>query len=264
MITIALDAGHYKYTPGKRCLKSIDPDETREWTLNDRVARYIEFVLNEYDDCEVIRVDDRTGEKDTALEMRARLANAAKASYFLSIHHNAGINGGSGGGIVIYTTKNPNAARMQLQNEVYSSVIKRTGLKGNRATPLAQENHTVTYNSYMPAVLCELGFMDSTTDVPIILTEEFAVESAVGIVDALVQITGIKKKLYDTQREDGMQRYNTVGDIPVYAQEIIPMLMNRKIIKGYGKVDDNSNPTDKELSPDIIRMLCFNQKAGLY
>ena len=35
---IALTAGHYKYTAGKRCLKSIDPNETREWWLNDRIA----------------------------------------------------------------------------------------------------------------------------------------------------------------------------------------------------------------------------------
>ena len=27
---LALDAGHYLATPGKRCLKSLDPGETRE------------------------------------------------------------------------------------------------------------------------------------------------------------------------------------------------------------------------------------------
>ena len=37
---LALDAGHYLATPGKRCLKSLDPKQTREWILNDRVTRY--------------------------------------------------------------------------------------------------------------------------------------------------------------------------------------------------------------------------------
>ena len=45
MFKIALTAGHYKYTAGKRCLKALDPKETREWTLNDRIADKIENLL---------------------------------------------------------------------------------------------------------------------------------------------------------------------------------------------------------------------------
>ena len=33
---IAIDAGHYNNTPGKRCMKAIDPNETRERFLNAR------------------------------------------------------------------------------------------------------------------------------------------------------------------------------------------------------------------------------------
>jgi hypothetical protein len=39
---IAYCAGHYLGTPGKRVPKALDPNETREWTLNDRVADYCE------------------------------------------------------------------------------------------------------------------------------------------------------------------------------------------------------------------------------
>ena len=45
---IALTAGHYKYTAGKRCMKSLDPNETREWVLNDRIADKVEKLLTEY------------------------------------------------------------------------------------------------------------------------------------------------------------------------------------------------------------------------
>lgn len=38
---LALDAGHGMDTSGRRCLKSLDPEEHREWWLNDRVCRYI-------------------------------------------------------------------------------------------------------------------------------------------------------------------------------------------------------------------------------
>ena len=54
---IALDAGHYLYTPGRRCLKELDPAETREWVLNDRMAVHVARFLSAYD-CDVIRVDD--------------------------------------------------------------------------------------------------------------------------------------------------------------------------------------------------------------
>lgn len=38
---LALNAGHGLYTEGKRCLESLDPKETREWWLNQRVASYL-------------------------------------------------------------------------------------------------------------------------------------------------------------------------------------------------------------------------------
>ena len=38
MAKIAIDAGHGLKTAGKRCLKSLDKNETREWVLNNRVS----------------------------------------------------------------------------------------------------------------------------------------------------------------------------------------------------------------------------------
>lgn len=190
---IALDAGHYNDTPGKRCLKSIDPKETRERFLNARMAEHVEELLKAYD-CEVIRCDDRTGQTDPSLTERAARANRAGAGAFISIHHNAGVNGGKGGGICVFAAKNASKTSLALQKAVYDETVKRTGLKGNRATPLPIANHTVTYTAKMPAVLGEFGFMDSTVDTPIIITGEFSLKCAQGIVDALVKTFNIKKK----------------------------------------------------------------------
>lgn len=62
----AIDAGHYIDTPGKRCLKSIDPGETREWVLNSRIADKVQERLRGYR-CATMRVDDVTGEKEISL-----------------------------------------------------------------------------------------------------------------------------------------------------------------------------------------------------
>ena len=137
MIKIALDAGHGINTPGKRCLKSLDKNETREWTLNDRVVKYVMEGLKAYDGLKVIRLDDPTGKRDVPLKERTDKANKANADLLLSIHHNAGINGGTGGGVVVYRYPNSTMTTKAMQKSLYDKIIAKNKLKGNRASPLS-------------------------------------------------------------------------------------------------------------------------------
>jgi N-acetylmuramoyl-L-alanine amidase len=194
MVRIALDAGHGINTPGKRCLKSLDKNETREWTLNNRVANYVEEFLKEYEGYQLLRVDDRTGKRDVPLAERTKKANDWKANIYISIHHNAGINGGSGGGIVVYRYPNSSKMTKAMQKRLYDLLIKHTGLKGNRASPLGEANFHVLRETKMAAVLIENGFMDSRTDVPIILSDAHARKTAQGIVEFVVEHFKLKKK----------------------------------------------------------------------
>ena len=189
---IAIDAGHYLGTPGKRCLKSIDPGETREWILNSRVADKVQARLAGYD-CQTMRVDDPTGQTEIDLVARVNAANLARADIYLSIHHNAGINGGSGGGIVVYVCPGVGEDTTSLQRAVYEHTVASTGLRGNRSQPLGVAAFYVIKYTTMPAVLGEFGFMDSTTDTPIILTEAYAEKLADGIVAALVEQYQLKE-----------------------------------------------------------------------
>ena len=191
---IALTAGHYMDTPGKRCLKSLDPKETREWWLNDRIADKVEKLLKNYYGYELIRTDDTTGKQDISLTARVNAANNFKADFYLSIHHNAGIGGGSGGGIMAYIYNKASAASAEWQKALYNALIDATGLKGNRSGPLAKANLYECRETTMPAVLLELGFMDSSTDVPVILTEKFADQCANAIVKVLVERGKLIKK----------------------------------------------------------------------
>lgn len=191
---IALSAGHHKYIAGKRCLKSLDPNETREWVLNNRIADKVEKLLKSYSGYELLRLDDTTGEKEVSLSSRSNAANNFGADFYLSIHHNAGINGGSGGGIVAFTYTYPSSESVVWQKELYSALIKKTGLRGNRSTPLAKANLHECREPDMPAVLLELGFMDSRTDVPIILSEKFANQCAEAIVEVIAKRGKLTKK----------------------------------------------------------------------
>lgn len=192
---IALDAGHYSKTSGKRCLKKLDPNETREWVLNARIADIIEMRLQAYTGYELLRLDDPTGKKEISTDKRAKAANDWGADDLYSIHHNAGIKGGNGGGIAVYVEKNADANTVALQKALYNKLIEKTGLKGNRSNPTPKSNVSkVLTRSNMTAVLMELGFMDSTTDTPIILTEEYADQCAAAIVEVMVERGNLQKK----------------------------------------------------------------------
>ena len=225
MLHIAIDAGHYKGTPGRRCLAALDPSETREWELNRRVADKLEERLERYD-CEVIRVDDKTGETLLDLPERVQAANGWPADVYLSIHHNAGINGGSGGGCVVYTAPGCQAKSKALQKAAYSAVVSRTGLAGNRATPMAESRLYVLQRTAMPAILIECGFMDSATDVPVILGPYFAEQVAEGLLAALAEVFGLKEREEEKQRMKYTKSGNThIVEIP--AKDFAVRLVDR-------------------------------------
>ncbi len=194
MFKIALTAGHYRHTAGKRCPQSLDSAETREWVLNSRIADKVEALLSNYEGYSLLRTDDRAGEKEIKIEERVAAANAFGADVYISIHHNAGIAGGKGGGIVAYTYTKVSDKTKTWQQELYNALINHTGLKGNRATPLATSNLYECRCTTMPAVLLELGFMDSATDVPVILSEDYADKCAAAIVEVIVKKAGLKEK----------------------------------------------------------------------
>lgn len=189
---VALSAGHYLGNP-KRCHKSLDPAETKEWVLNDRIADKLENILSQYNDIEVLRLDDTTGKKYISNEERARIAKNWKANLYLAIHHNAANKVFDGGGIVAYihsTNAKPGAA--EWQKAFYDACIKYTGLKGNRATPLAKAK-LYECSQHCASVLMELGFMNSTVDVPIILTDAYANKIAKALAEVIVERSGAKK-----------------------------------------------------------------------
>lgn len=190
---LALDAGHYINTPGRRCLKQYDPLEHREWWLNARVCEYIEERAAKYEGFEVLRVDDRTGQTEPSLNQRCTAANQWGADLYYSAHHNAGINGGSGGGVTAYSY--PSSTKgAQWRDELYAAVIAAGKLKGNRAMPKHEKRFTVLCNTNMPAVLIEHGFMDSSTDIPIIISEDYARAVGYAVADHIAQRAGLTKR----------------------------------------------------------------------
>lgn len=191
MKIIALDAGHGVTTKGKEITLAGYP-RTKEWYLNDRISDRVEELLGEYE-CKVVRVGDTTGNRDISLAERVKTANNVGAAVYISVHHDAGIGGGSGGGTTVYYYSNKPARAEQAQR-LYDSVTSKTGLVGNRSNKVVKKGFYVLKETFMAAFLIENGFMDSTTDVPIILSPEHAEKTAQGILEFLVKEYSLAKK----------------------------------------------------------------------
>lgn len=191
---IAYCAGHDLNTPGKRVPAELDPGQTREWVLNDRVANHFAVAAAQYDGVELLRTDDPTGKKFIDIPVRCKKANKWGADFYLDIHHNAGINLGTGGGVVAYSYPG-SAIGANYRDAIYNAVIKAGGIKGNRSQPIQAKAWDSLYYSNMPAVLMEYGFMDSKTDAPIILTDAHAKLVAYATMEGIAKVAGLKKKV---------------------------------------------------------------------
>lgn len=192
MFKIAIDAGHGLNTAGKRCDKKLDPNQTREWVLNDRVARHIAEAAKQYD-VEILRVDDPTGKKDVSLSARVKAANNWDADMYIACHHNAGIKLGTGGGIVAYCNKEGTKGATY-RDAIYAACISAGGLKGNRADPTKAKGYYVVKYTKAPAVLMEYGFMDSKTDTPVILTEAYSKMVGYATMEGIAKVAGLAKQ----------------------------------------------------------------------
>lgn len=207
---LALDAGH-GLSKNKGIPKALDPNQTREWTLNDRIADKLEVALKDYD-VSIIRTDDTTGKEDVSLKERYTRANEFGADVFISIHHNGGALLTNAGGSKVFYSSSKAERKVQAQS-LYDCLIAQTGLVGNRSTKVSKKAYTVIAKTTMPAFLIENGFMDSKLDAPIILTEEHADKTVVGIVNFLVKEFGIVKK---TKEREEKYQSKTMVDITLH------------------------------------------------
>lgn len=236
---VAVDAGHYLGTPGKRCMKSLDPNETREWVLNDRVARAFQERAVAYEGFIVVRVDDPTGRTETTLPQRVALANAINADLYWSPHHNAGINGTDranrhDGGIVAYCSKGSTRSPAW-RDAIYDASIAAGGIKGDRTEPKAKANWYVCVHTEMPAVLMEYGFMDSVDDVPIILNPEYSRKMGIAAADAIAAKAGLALKLVAPEPDTaGDITFQTLADIPEGFRRTAARLVACGVVNGWG------------------------------
>jgi len=252
---IVIDAGHGKNTAGKRCLKSLDPNETREWVLNARVAEALETYLLSAGH-ETLRVDDISGNINVPLVNRVKRANEWKADYYASIHHNAGINGGYGGGTIVFVYPGTSGKTMKTQEAIYKYAIARAGLKGNRVDGTTTADFYVLRKTIMPACLIECGFMDSATDIKYILNPEWSRKIALRIAEGICEVFGgtVKEENVKVMSAKSFNKnyagtYKvTIADVKLHTgandkYEVLDSVPKDESVRCYGYYTQESNGT---------------------
>ena len=192
MFKIAYAAGHWLGNP-KGVPTYMGLGNIREWTLNDQVAKHFARAALEYEDVEILRLDDSTGNTAIELEDRAAKANKWGADFTAEFHHNGGINGGTGGGVVAFSYPKSSKGK-EYRDAIYNAVISAGGMKGNRYEPVQEKAWDILRMTNMPAVLMEYGFMDSKTDAPVIITDEYSKLVAYATMEGIAKVAGLKKK----------------------------------------------------------------------
>lgn len=230
MKILAIAAGHWEGVV-RGIPTNLHSPRVSEWDLNKPVVDAVEEILNRYEGVQVLRVEDTTGAKMVGLSDRCKAANAANADYFLEVHHNGGLNGGSGGGATAYCIQEGGQAEI-LRDKLYDAIIQAyPELRGNRANPKTTANFAVLRLTKMPAVLLELGFMDSTTDVPLLLSSDHTSKCAAAIASTFVELWGLTLKAEYQEKEKPGMNEEKVKEIAKEAaeeaaQEVVDDLMD--------------------------------------
>lgn len=183
---ITLDPGHGGSDPG-----AIGPNGHKEKDSALLIAAYLRDCLTA--EGAVVTLT-RTTDKDVhsryasarnELQARVDVSTRSRADAFVSIHHNANNNRSVGGIATYYFPKTGNDYRLgtAIQKKmVPASQMENFGVR--------QANFYVLKRSYMPAVLCEIGFLSNPREEEMIASPDFQKAVAKAISEGLKEYFG--------------------------------------------------------------------------
>lgn len=228
MITLAFSYGHGLHTSGKQINSDMGVGVIKEFTLNKMTGEYCkEYLLANYDNVEIIYLNDVSGQVDTPLAQRSSKANKLGVDAVFDFHHNAG----GGTGIVVFKYTHTSPKTDQLAQAICDELLLSPGNKGNRWSNLLRENFHMVREPKMPAVLIENGFMDNKTDVNKIITKDYQQKSGVAIAKGIAKVFNLPKKSGSTTSTPTVSTPSTSGS---YTVKVNTDLLNVRTGPGTG------------------------------
>ena len=240
--TVTIDSGHGHDTPGKR---AVD-DSFREWDINDRVADYLQPML-ESKGITVYRVDDTTGQTDVSLNTRLQRAIAHNSDLHVSIHQNAtGDEWHPATGTETYysvlgSEKSQNLAKQVAQKMADYIGTNNRGDKGTTNELFITREFT---RAGIDSNLYEGLFMSNQQDVEQMKTEEYANSYAKAIAESILSTyrSEISNEPFTVRVKKDLNETLTVRDKAHYTGnmtgEVVPgeVLTIVAVENGWGKL----------------------------
>ncbi len=181
MSKIYLDPGHGGTDAG------ATGNGLQEKNVTLAIALKVRDTLNRDYEGHSIRMS-RTSDTTQSLAQRTNDANSWGATYFVSIHINAG--GGVGYEDFIYNGSVTNNT-VAYRDKIHAEIMKQVDFT-NRGKK--RENLHVLRESSMPAVLTENGFIDHAGDADKLKLDAYLNRIALGHANGIAKALGLKKK----------------------------------------------------------------------
>ena len=178
MTIICIDPGHGGKDPG------ATGGGVQEKAVVLNVARKIASYL-EAKGCTVMLTRDT----DIFVELsdRARMANAAKADLYVSIHCNSVRGNARATGMEVYHYTRASEASKRAARVIYDKLLPVCGLRGRG---VKSQDLAVLRETAMPAVLVELGFISNPSDRAKLTNFAWQDDAAQAIADGIVEAVG--------------------------------------------------------------------------
>lgn len=222
---IVLDAGHGGKDPGAVGFNTKEKDLTL--SLANRI--YNHLTINY--ECKVYMT--RTTDVYLDLADRARFANNLHADLFVSIH----INAGGGTGYEDYIHINSDSKTSAIRNSFHQEIKKVLDNYGLRNRGMKKADFSVLRNTKMPAILTEVLFIDSPSDIYALSSEQFLNDIAKAHALGIGRALGLKERKVEEVRDDRLDLSNyqwnmledAVTKLPVEAKTWLPKIQNRTL-----------------------------------
>ena len=217
--TVTLDAGHGYNTPGKRAADG----SFREWEINDRVADYLQPML-ESKGITVYRLDDTTGQTDVSLNTRLQRAINYNSDLHVSIHQNATGDGWTEAtGIETYYNVLGSAKSQELAKQAANKMSEYMNEK-NRGAKTANLFITREFTAVgIDANLYEGSFMSNKEDVEQMKTNTYAENYAKAVAESILNVyrNEISSEPFTVRVRKDLNETLTVRNKPHYTGEYV-------------------------------------------
>lgn len=235
---VVIDAGHGGSDPG--AVATHNGKEYHEKELNLTIAKKVKDILEGQG---ITVIMTRDSDTYPSLTKRHEIANSNLAAMFVSIHTNSATVDTATGFEVYYSKANNREDTGLLSSDLAKTVCDEIDdLIDTRNRGVKTANHVVTKNCYMPAILVEVGFISTPSELELMFTDKFCNNFAKGIANGIIKSYSGAKPLTKEIIEEIKKREEEAAKAAAEAE---------KQAKENGESEDDANTNqDSETLPD--------------